>query len=120
MGEPVKVVASMESIRLPNLGNKPEEAWPTQPIISGDPLSAFEHYDWHIKTELSGWMTFSPEDRLKKARVFVNSKKIDVDKKTKILNFIIWIESHHKLGRREPAAVAFNALFPKEKPDASA
>ena len=116
--EPIKFVASTESIRIPTPQNVPEETLPKRPIIGDDPLSAFENYHTQIQTDLRGWMTFSVEARIEKAKRFSklhqsDALKMDEDRRVKILNYIIWMESHHPLGKREPAAVAFNGLFPK-------
>ncbi len=95
-----------------------------RPRIEGDPLSYFETYHFQIQTDLKQWMTLSEEDRLKKARDFARSitergdqdklavtLRITRDRRVKILNYIIWIESHHPHGNRDVAAVAFNGLF---------
>jgi len=118
MGTPVMYNASLESVKVPD--TKAVEAR-TTPKIDSDPLMAFENYHFSVKTDLKGWMTFSLDDRIKKAKQYVECStkmtetlKIDKARRHKILNYIIWIESHHPNGNRLAAREAFMGLFPKD------
>ncbi len=118
MQEPQKFVASMESVRVPSLEGQHEDSLPQKPIIGDNPLNAFEVYHLQVKTDLDKWMTYSPEDRFARVKVFAargNGEKVDEDKRAKILNFIIWMESHHPQGDSMVAAIAFNGLFPSHR-----
>lgn len=115
--EPVKFHHS-EMTRVPALDAVPEESLPQKPIIGDEPLNAFETYHWSIKTDLTNWMTFSVDDRMKKAKAYAQKGK-DADKRAKILNFIIWYESHHPKGNSNVAAIAFRGLFPKHLNDSA-
>jgi hypothetical protein len=119
MLEPQKFVASTESLRV-NVSDGPnEDTLPVRPIIGDNPLNAFETYHLQVKTDLDKWMTYSAEDRFRRAKVFAaggqNGTKVDEDKRAKILNYIIWLESHHVSGDSMVAAIAFNGLFPGHK-----
>jgi len=117
MGEPVKVVASMESIRLPETQPEPDPDWKQRRTITGSPVSVFDQYPWAIRTDMSAWMTFSLEDRIRKAKAYSRSKG-DPTERCEILLYIIRAESEHPLGQKGPkgpASVAFHGLFPEEK-----
>jgi len=73
-------------------------------------------------------MTFSEADRKRRAALFGSNVLSDAktimerqqykwtpERRHKVLNYIIWLESIHPKGSREVAALAFNALFPKKK-----
>lgn len=117
-GEPIKFVNN-EMVRVPILDDKPEESLPKSPIIGDEPLNSFESYHWTVKTELVGWMTFSEEDRMKKAKHWAGKKSGDMDQRAKVLNYIIWFESHHPNGSSNVAALAFRGLFPKHLRDSA-
>jgi len=117
MQEPVIHNASQASIALPPQIKAAEK--PKGPTIEGDPLNAFEHFPFQIRTDLSAWMTFSEEERIRKAKAFSNLKgdelnKMNPDRRAKVLCYIIWLEAHHPNGSRLPSAAAFNGLFPQK------
>ncbi len=92
---------------------KPNE----EPHIARDPLTSFENFIYSLRTDLSGWMTFSKRDRLDRCKWWVDTyvdtaMKVTPDRRHKALCFIIFMESHHPLGDSQVAAVAFNGLFP--------
>ena len=114
MQEPVQHVASRHSVERPVY--KPEEQ--AQPTIVADPLTSFETYHFQIRTDLRNWMTFGVEDRIRRAKQFSNLKddpqlRMTPERRHKLVNYIIWLESTHPRGHRDPAAVAFNGLFKK-------
>ena len=121
MGEPIKFVASTEALRIPNYHDPADEQKPKRPIIGDNPLNSFENYNAQVKTDLSSWMTFSVETRIERAKIWANQGKtddklkIDMDRRCKILNYVIWLESHHPLGNSTVAAIAFKGLFPNHK-----
>ncbi len=116
MQEPVKHIASIESVRIPVLDGQNEDTLPVRPIIGDNPLNAFETYHLQVKTDLDKWMTYSPEDRFVRAKAFAaRDGKVDEDKRAKILNYIIWLESHHTGRDSNVAAVAFHGLFPEHR-----
>jgi hypothetical protein len=113
---PAEYVASKVSTELPSEMLKAPE--PPKPKIEGDPLKSFEYYHFQVQSDLRNWMTFAKPDRIEKAKRFSNVAdeeryRIDPDRRHKILNYIMWLESIHSLGDRDVAAVAFNGLFPK-------
>ena len=126
MGGPVTHNASMESVRIPL---SPERRMdPHEPVkIEKDPLLSFEFFHYEMKADLAGWMTFTEEDRKRRAALFSSTILADVKplfgrdeyrwtpaRRNKVLNYIIWIESTHQKGSREVARLCFNALFPKK------
>lgn len=115
---PTEYTASRVSAEIPSDLLKP--AAPPPPKIEGDPLKSFEYYHYQVQADLRNWITFGKEERIVKAKRFSNVQneeryRIDPDRRHKILNYIIWLESIHPQGDREVAAVAFNGLFPKGK-----
>lgn len=118
MGEPVKFVNNA-MINVPALDEKPEESLPKTPLIGDEPLNSFETYHWKVKTELTNWMGFSEEDRMKKAKSWAAKKQGDMDQKAKVLNYVIWFESHHPNGSSNVAAIAFRGLFPRHLKEGS-
>lgn len=91
------------------------------PNIPRDPLTSFENMIYTIRTDLSGWMTFDKKSRLDRTKWFVDtytdtSMKMTPDRRHKILNYIIFIESHHPMGDSHVAALAFKGLFPGHQP----
>ena len=121
MAEPVVYSSSREADRIPGFHDPADETLPKQPIIGDNPLNSFETYHTQVKTDLNNWMTFSQEARERKAKAFqemtANDErlKLDMDRRCKILNYIIWIESHHPLGSSYVAAIAFKGLFPQHR-----
>jgi hypothetical protein len=114
--QPVQHVASRHSVERPTI---PAAAQPP-PQIESDPLTSFEYFHFQVRTDLRLWMTFGLEERIEKAKRFSRMNedpafKVTPERRHKILNYIIWLESTHPAGHRNPAAVAFNGLFKKEE-----
>lgn len=113
MPSPVMYEAAREAM---NAEASPKTAMVSPvPIVSLDPLRSFEREKDLLKTDLNGWKTFLPVDRLKKARQFAAQQGKTSEERHRIFNYIIWVESLPD-GDRDVAAVAFNALFPGFKP----
>jgi len=126
MPEPVTHNASMHSVMVPKTREVPPNEEKVE--IEKDPLVSFEHFHFQIATDLRNWMTFTEDDRMRRTALFGSPVLEDAKplwgrdeykwtprRRHKVLNYIIWVESIHPLGKRSVAALAFNALFPKEK-----
>jgi hypothetical protein len=80
-------------------------------VIDDEPLKCFETLPEKVKTELSQWMTFRPEDREKRVKKLIAVKEAR-PLRAEMLAFIIWFEAFHKQGNSKVAAIAFHGLFP--------
>jgi aromatic ring hydroxylase len=98
-----------------------------KPRIEMDPLTSFEHFHHEMQAILNSWMTLTLDSRTAKAKEFAKgissymreSFRMTRERRHKILNYVIWIESIHPHGDRDVAAIAFNGLFGIRKKEES-
>ncbi len=108
-GEPIKIHNTYSS----DIPAAVLEAPPEKLVIDDEPLTAFfVNLPHAVRAELSGWMTFRPEDRQNKVRTWVKAKE-EKNFRFALLSYIIWYEAFHPSGDSKIAALAFRGLFPK-------
>lgn len=116
MDSPQTYVASMASVQ-----SKPVVAPEVkEPRIEGDPLTAFENFHFQVQADLRGFMTHPEEKRVEMVKDLLATSpreeerlKLTPARRHKMLNYIIYIESHHPNGARAVAREAFLGLFPE-------